>query len=249
MRPTEVPAEMPDSSPRLLLVEDDPIGAEWLLHTLRGWGLLVEHAQDCAQALAHRDLQAFDGLLLDQRLPDGEGCGLLAALRLRGARGRALALSADLDSAHRQRLIEAGFAACLCKPVEPGALLGALTRLALSPPQWDEARALACANGRASIVQSLRRLMLAELPAQRAALRAASSPADSDPGQLDALLHRMLGAARLTGAAALAAHIESARAALQPEIEACEVQRALARLDAEIECLLEETVERESLQT
>src|SRR5690606_28488990 len=120
----------------------------------------------------------------------GEGCGLLAALRLRGASGRALALSADLDSAHRQRLAEAGFAASLRKPVEPGALLEALTRLGLSPPHWDEARALACANGRASIVQSLRGLMLTELPGQRAALRAASSPAATDPGQLDALLHR-----------------------------------------------------------
>ncbi len=249
MRPTEVPAEMPDRPSQLLLVEDDPIGAEWLLHTLRGWGLVVEHAQDCAQALAHPDLKSFDGLLLDQRLPDGEGCVLLAGLRLHGARGRALALSADLDSAHRQRLVEAGFAASLRKPVEPGALLEALTRLMLSPPQWDEARALACANGRASIAQSLRGLMLAELPAQRLALRAASSPADSDPSQLDALLHRMLGSARLTGAAALAAHIESARAALQPETESGEVRRALARLDTEIACLLEEAVEPEGLQT
>lgn len=230
---------MSASVSRLLLVEDDPIGAEWLLHTLRSWGLAVEHALDCSQALARADLAHFDGLLLDQRLPDGEGGALLQALRARGAAGRALALSADLDEATERSLVVRGFDACLRKPVQPGTLLDHLRRLALSPPHWDEARALACANGRISIAQSLRSLMLAELPAQRAALALAGNEADVDPGPLDALLHRMLGSARLTGAAALAAHIDGARAALQAETAAYALPRALADLDAEIERLLQ----------
>lgn len=237
---------MSTSASRLLLVEDDPIGAEWLLHTLRSWGLTVEHALDCAQALARSDLAHFDGLLLDQRLPDGEGGALLHALRSRGAAGRALALSADLDEAAEHSLPRRGFDACLRKPVQPDALLDALRRLALSPPHWDEARALACANGRISIAQSLRSLMLAELPAQRAALALAGSEAEVDPGPLDALLHRMLGSARLTGAAALAAHIDGARAALQAETAACALPRALAELDAEIGRLLQEAQPLES---
>ncbi len=232
---------------RLLLVEDDPIGAEWLLHTLRSWGLAVEHALDCTQALAHGDLAHFDGLLLDQRLPDGEGGALLQALRSRGAAGRALALSADLDEATEHSLVVQGFDACLRKPVQPGTLLDALRRLALSPPHWDEARALACANGRLSIAQSLRSLMLAELPAQRAALALAGNEAKVDPGPLDALLHRMLGSARLTGAAALAAHIDGARAALQAEAAAYALPRALAELDAEIDRLLQDARPLESV--
>lgn len=240
---------MPHSAPRLLLVEDDPIGAEWLLHTLRGWGLAIEHALDCAQTLSRQDLSTFDGLLLDQRLPDGDGSALLAALRDRGAGGRALALSADLDDAHQRRLAQAGFEVGLCKPVEPGALLDALRTLHLSPPHWDDVRALACANGRASIVQSLRGLMLAELPAQRTALATAGALAHIDRDALDALLHRMQGSARLTGAAALAAHIDSARAAMQADTEPCGVRQALAGLDAEIGRLLEQTSAFECVST
>lgn len=229
---------MPEPASRLLLVEDDPIGAEWLLHTLRSWGLAVEHAQDCAHALARKDLPSFDGLLLDQRLPDGEGRTLLGALRQCGARGRAVALSADLDTEQQAALDRAGYVYCLRKPVEPTELLDALRAAGLSPPQWDEARALACANGRISIAQSLRSLMLSELPAQREALRSAGAPARVDPQQLDALLHRMLGSARLTGAAALAAHIESLRAHLRPDLDAVGAQHALVRIDEEIDLLL-----------
>lgn len=231
-------AEMPEPVSRLLLVEDDPIGAEWLLHTLRGWGLVVEHAQDCAQALAREDLTSFHGLLLDQRLPDGEGRALLGALRQRGAQGHAVALSADLDPEQQTALDHAGYVCCLRKPVESTALLDALRVASLSPPQWDEARALACANGRLSIAQSLRGLMLSELPAQREALRAASASSGVDPQQLDALLHRMLGSARLTGAAALAAHIESVRAHLRPNLDAARARHALVRIDEEIDLLL-----------
>lgn len=235
-----MPARTPAPPARLLLVEDDPIGAEWLLHTLRGWGLAVEHALDCASTLERADLRQFAALLLDQRLPDGAGEDLLAALRIRGIDGPAIALSADIDPQQQARLQRAGFVLSLRKPIEPGALLQALHALGVPPPPWDDARALACANGRISIAQSLRGLMLAELPAQRIELRSTCTPRTIDRERADALLHRMLGAARLTGASALAAHIESARAALEDSPDEVGQQLAIERLDQHIAALLDD---------
>jgi DNA-binding response OmpR family regulator len=238
MRPAPMSARTPGQGARLLLVEDDPIGAEWLLHTLGGWGLAVEHTLDCSSTLARTDLHSFAGLLLDQRLPDGAGEDLLAALRARGVEHPAIALSADIDPLQQARLEHAGFVMSLRKPIEVGALLEALQALAVPPPPWDEARALACANGRISIAQSLRALLLAELPAQRVALRAACTGNAIDRARAEGLLHRMLGAARLTGASALAAHIESARAALEDSFNEAPTRQAIERLDRHIAELL-----------
>jgi CheY-like chemotaxis protein len=235
-----MPARTPEDATRLLLVEDDPIGAERLLHTLRGWGLTVEHALDCTATLERADLQQFSALLLDQRLPDGAGEDLLAALRARGVNSPAIALSADIDPQQQARLQRAGFVLSLRKPIEPGPLLQALHALAVPPPPWDDARALACANGRISIAQSLRGLMLAELPAHRIDLRSACASPTIDRERADALLHRMLGAARLTGASALAAHIESARAALEDGLGEVSQRLAIERLDQHIAVLLDD---------
>ncbi len=220
---------------RLLLLEDDPTGAEWLRHLLGGWGYAVVHASDCRQALALAEAGDFDGLLLDQRLPDGSGATLLATLRARGLRAPALALSAD------EEIVAAkDFDARLRKPIAADALLCSLRALGLAPPVWDAQRALAAANGHAGIAGSLRKLMLSELPGQRAALRNAASAQPMDVATLDALLHTLLGAARLTGAAALAAQVECARSLLADPHASAHSRAALERLDAEIERLLGE---------
>lgn len=218
---------------RLLLLEDDPIGAEWLRHLLGGWGYAVEHAADCQQALARVEAGRFDGLLFDQRLPDGSGTALLETLRARGMRTPALSLSADDEVASA-----VSFDAHLLKPIAADALLRGLRAVGLAPPAWDAQRALEAANGQAAIARSLRRLMLAELPAQRAALRQAASSQPTDVPTVDALLHTLLGAARLTGALALAAHIDCARSLLADPKACAEGVAALAQLDAEIERLL-----------
>ncbi|MBE5314743.1 MAG: response regulator [Xanthomonadales bacterium] len=226
----------------LLLVEDDPIGAHWLRHLLGGWGYAVEHAGDCQQALAVAEVKAFDGLLLDQRLPDGSGEGLLARLRAGGVCAPALALSADLDPRPRPDSGAAQFDARLRKPIAADALLHALHALGLAPPSWDEGRALAAANGHASIARALRQLMLGELPAQRAELQRAAAASPPEFEALDALLHKLLGSARLTGAMALAAHIESARSQLGDPLAAAQRASALGPLFAEIERLLREGI-------
>ncbi|WP_176763990.1 response regulator transcription factor [Aquimonas voraii] len=226
---------------RLLLLEDDPVGAEWLRHLLAGWGYAVQHAADCRQALALVEACDFDGLLLDQRLPDGSGATLLAELRARGLRAPALALSADDAATRWPDAAAADFVARLRKPIAADALLCSLRALGLAPPVWDAERALAAANGHATIAGSLRRLMLAELPAQRASLKDAASAQPPDVATLDALLHKLLGAARLTGAAALAAQIECARSLLADPHASARGVAALEPLDAEIERLLRES--------
>lgn len=234
-------AAMRSPALRLLLLEDDPVGAEWLRHLLARWGYAVEHAADCRQALALADTRVFDGLLLDQRLPDGSGESLLAALRSAGHRAPALALSADVEICHAASSAEpARFDARLRKPVAIDALLSALHDLKLTPPAWDEQRALTAANGHAAIARSLRQLMLAELPSQRAELARIRAHTPNDASALDALLHRLLGSARLTGALALAAHIDSARSVIAEPLAGAQGAAALDLLDTEMERLLSE---------
>ncbi|WP_395789322.1 response regulator [Aquimonas sp.] len=205
--PTASPAH---HAPRLLLVEDDPVSADWLLRLCADWGLIVTHARSCTEARAHSS-QAFDALLLDQCLADGNGVDLLAQLRAAGIHAPAAALSADLGPAHCVRLLQAGFSACLSKPFDAAALLATLDSVGVRPPSWDEVRAMATAAGKPAVLASLRALLAADLPEQRRALALALDAQPIASSGADAVLHRMLGASRLTGAAALTAAIEALR--------------------------------------
>lgn len=203
-------ASSPHHAPRLLLVEDDPVSADWLLRLCTDWGLGAEHAKSCTDALA-RSSQAFDALLLDQCLADGDGVGLLAQLRAAGVHAPAAALSADLSPAHCERLLRAGFSACLGKPFDAAALLATLDTLGVQPPRWDDVRSMVTAAGKPAVLASLRALLAADLPEQRRALALALDAQPIASSGADAVLHRMLGASRLTGAAALTAAIEALR--------------------------------------
>jgi DNA-binding NtrC family response regulator len=68
-------------SPRVLVVEDEAPLREVVVRELAGRGLSVEGAADLAAARAALAAREFDVLLLDQRLPDGDGADLLREVR------------------------------------------------------------------------------------------------------------------------------------------------------------------------
>lgn len=200
---------------RLLLVEDDPASRVFLAAVLEGLPATVDTAGTLAEALSGDVSQ--DLWLLDANLPDGSGAELLAELRRRSpAATPALAHTADASPAIRDRLLAAGFAGVLVKPLPAAELLtgvrgvlglaGAATGDAYANeglPLWDDTAALAALNGHAGNVAALRRLFLDELPKQRAAIVASAAARDAEA--LHRELHRLKASCGFVGAARLQA--------------------------------------------
>lgn len=207
--------------PRVLLLEDEPVSAEFLRTALRELPLDLVHAVTLAQA--RRALaEGFDLALLDLNLPDGSGAELLDAL----GPCPALALSAECDATRGAELRALGFAAAIGKPVSAATLRATVARhLGLTDPGseafqhapiWDEAAALAACGDQGDIVASLRDLMRKDLPDQLARIGSALDRADSAAAIAE--LHRLRAACGFCGAAAL----NTAAAALASTLRAGE---------------------------
>src|SRR5215475_9671058 len=68
---------------RILLVEDDPDGGTVLALALTELGHETSCARNFAQGIACTGNTGFDALIVDRKLPDGDGLNLVASLRAR----------------------------------------------------------------------------------------------------------------------------------------------------------------------
>ncbi|WP_066097376.1 response regulator [Xanthomonas massiliensis] len=206
-------------APRVLLVEDDPVSRSFLQAVLESAAAQVATAETAQAALLHARGQAFDLWLIDANLPDMRGEALLSSLRAHWPGAVALAHTADSSADMRRRLLAAGFAEVLVKPLAPGALLQALARyLAVHPdpspmmlPDWDRRAAIRALNGQETHLDALRGLFLGELPAVRRAVR--DAVARGDEAALRQQVHRLLASCGFVGAARLAAAARALQAA------------------------------------
>lgn len=188
----------------VLLVEDDAASREFVLGTLRGGvrvdavRTLVEAGECCAEV-------RYDLLLVDVGLPDGQGDTWLARQRVLGNTSPAVALTAELDSERRHRLLACGFVAALGKPISGPALRAAL-RPWLGDPGWEDHDALAAVGGAADTLARLRSLFLAELPQQRSQLEAALGAGDTEAARR--VLHQLKAGCAFVGARTLAEAVD-----------------------------------------
>lgn len=228
---------MSEPLPRVLLVEDDPVGRAFLVGALQELPVVLVAAADCAAALAASAGRTWSLALLDLNLPDGDGPGLLARLRDAGRVVAAVALTADPEAALDATLRGAGFDAVVHKPLAAAALRrlvaertgiahtpaaaqaiaepdppAAAARDAADPLDWDDQAALAAAGGNAGIVDALRGLLRSDLPGQCHAVCAAVAEGDGDAAR--AVLHRMRAACGFCGAASLARAVATLDGAL-----------------------------------
>lgn len=201
-------------TPHLLLVEDDPVSRLFLATVLESLPARVRAAGSLAETLAGEIPP--DLWLVDANLPDGSGPELLAELRRHCPATPALAHTADATSSTHQRLLAAGFAAVLVKPLQAEAVLSAVRQALGQPPAnaapghrplWDDQIALAALKGNAGHVAGLRQLFMAELPKQQAAIDAAL--AAGDHAVLHQELHRLKASCGFVGAVWLQAATEA----------------------------------------
>lgn len=66
---------------KILIVEDDPTTAEFIVKSLTGEGFVVDHAADGRDGLFHATDGSYDAIILDRMLPGMDGMAVLAALR------------------------------------------------------------------------------------------------------------------------------------------------------------------------
>lgn len=216
---------------RLLLVEDDATTRTFMRAVLDAAGFVVDEATCAADAVRAARDATHDLWLVDAHLPDSAGDALLARLRLARPATAAIAHTASNDPALRRRLLDAGFAAVLLKPLASSALIaavnGAIDARAAAVavgadggtpgaprPIWDEAAALAALNGQAAMVATLRALFIEELPGQLARIRQAF--ASGDLPAVRAETHRLLGSCGFVGAARLRELAQAAHSAPGP---------------------------------
>lgn len=123
----------------ILVVEDEPanraliraILARATAPALRGH--VLHEAGSLAQARAILAAEPIDVILLDVRLPDGNGLELAADVRAWASRAaRIVIVSASVLPAERSRAVEAGADAFLGKPFGAAELVDLLARLAPS---------------------------------------------------------------------------------------------------------------------
>jgi len=110
-------------SERLLLIEDDGRLAEMLRDYLGEAGFRVSRAETGAAGLALAARSAFDAIILDLMLPDGDGLEVCRQIRRRDGAIPILMLTARGDATDRVVGLEMGADDYLPKPFEPRELL------------------------------------------------------------------------------------------------------------------------------
>jgi DNA-binding response OmpR family regulator len=118
---------------RLLLVEDEQDIAETLTHFLVKQGFVVDLAPTLAIARSVLLDNQFDLVLLDRRLPDGDGLSLIAFTKTHHRPQRIILLTALADLDDKVSGLELGADDYIAKPFEPRELLARI-RTALRHP-------------------------------------------------------------------------------------------------------------------
>ncbi len=117
---------------RILLVEDDPTVAQFVVKGLREAGHVIEHADNGRDGLFMAASETFDTIILDRMLPGGiDGIRLLETLRSQNNSTPVLLLSALAQVDERVAGLKAGGDDYLTKPFAFSELLArveALTR-------------------------------------------------------------------------------------------------------------------------
>ncbi len=123
---------------RILVVEDDPKIASFVVKGLKQSGYAVDHCADGEQALDLASVTSYDAAVMDVLLPKLDGLSVVQRLRSRGGRVPVIFLSAKASVDDRVKGLQAGGDDYLTKPFAFSELLArvqALIRRASHSPE------------------------------------------------------------------------------------------------------------------
>lgn len=118
---------------KVLLVEDEPGLASALRTALARHGILVDHVTTLADASEAVRSFPYDVLILDRRLPDGEGLSIIPGLRSQGIVLPVLILTARGDLADKVEGLDYGADDYMAKPFAIEELMARIRALARRP--------------------------------------------------------------------------------------------------------------------
>ena len=127
------------SAPRVLLLEDDPAIARTICYALEREGIAITHSLLIADARQQWASIAFDALLMDVGLPDGNGLDWCRELRSAGSIAPVLVLSARGEEMDKVLGLELGADDYLTKPFSPRELLARTRALLRRSRQFQPA--------------------------------------------------------------------------------------------------------------
>jgi DNA-binding response OmpR family regulator len=118
---------------RILLVEDETEMAAALSSALRRYDMVVDHVPTLGEAEEAFSADVHDAVLLDRRLPDGDGLTLVAKLRARAAGVPIIMLTARGELTDRIAGLDGGADDYLTKPFAVEELLARLRAVLRRP--------------------------------------------------------------------------------------------------------------------
>ena len=125
-----------DYAPRILIVDDEPAVSAFFDHILSGDGYYITAVGTIRQARRAVTEIAFDAVLLDLSLPDGDGMDLVREMRGDYPFLKILAMSGFLVGDMPHIAIAAGATATLAKPATPRQIRFAVYSLLEPSGRW-----------------------------------------------------------------------------------------------------------------
>ena len=101
---------------KILVVEDDPATADYIVKGLAEAGYTVDRAADGRDGLFHATDSAYSAIVLDRMLPGMDGLAVLSAMRAAGVETPVIILSAIGSPDERVKGLKAGSDDYLVKP-------------------------------------------------------------------------------------------------------------------------------------
>jgi two-component system cell cycle response regulator CtrA len=114
---------------RVLVVEQNRTAYQRIRQILASRSIVVEHATTVEDALTFAQIYAFDLILLERDLPDGDGLGFVRSRRAAGDRTPMLVLAMRAQAGDKVAGLNSGADDYLAKPYDPDELLARLNAL------------------------------------------------------------------------------------------------------------------------
>jgi two-component system, NarL family, sensor histidine kinase EvgS len=201
----------------ILIVDDNPTNRALLAYQLDFLGQEVVSAEQGLDALEKWKEQSFDLMITDCNMPIMNGFELTKKIRLAEQQSQQppiviIGLTANAQLEVRDQCLASGMNGCLFKPVELDDLHQALQEIRISqakgeaPVDIDISQLMQTTGGNIAIIDTL---LMEMLNSTRMDMVKLSSLSNDQSHELDALAHRIKGAAKVLKAEQLIQHCEA----------------------------------------
>jgi signal transduction histidine kinase/DNA-binding NarL/FixJ family response regulator len=209
---------------RILLADDMPVNRRITSLLLEKQGHEVVAVENGRQALARFNKERFDGVILDEEMPEMGGLEAVREIRKQeaatGGHVPAILVTGNATDAARKRSREAGFDAHIAKPFEDEELFHTLADLSrvehavavvsaekpsANDTELDEQELLKRVGGNPKMLRDVAKIFVQDTPKRMSAIRTAIAGEDGEA--LATAAHALRGSVAMLGGAAIADEI------------------------------------------